>query len=102
MRGLEFSFSSAPAGSGVPTTGYFAAAQYPFAQTNGCSGTGGFYGTHISPYGWYVFTLGKVIKLPGTYVFNIIACGSAGNGTGFHLHYGGGTNDQINIITIAL
>jgi hypothetical protein len=96
MGGLQFSFSTAPGGSNVPTTGYFAANMSSFAQTS-------YSGAGTIPYGTFVFNLAKGIKLPaGTYTFNITVCGSAGTGNPFRLFYGGGFNDQVNITAISL
>ena len=108
MGGLKFSFLATAAGSGVPTGAgtYFAASQYPFSQKS-ANGTGAFNGSSSGdrtsvPYGHFIFNLVKVLKLPvGTYTFNIIACGSAGDGAPFSLYYGAGT-DNVNITAIAL
>lgn len=101
MGGIEFSFSSVPASSGIPTSGYFAASQYPYTQ-DPFSDTG-LYGTNLVPNGNFQFALNKALKLPpGSYTFNIIACASAGTGTGFSSRVGISPTDYINITAIAL
>ena len=100
--GLEFTFSSVPAGSGIPTGSYFAAVIQPFMQS-GFNGTNPFGPTGVVPDGNLTYNLDKVLKLPtGSYTFSVIAYGSAGSGTAFELHYGLGTNNHINITGISL
>lgn len=92
--GIQLMFSQAPAASGVPINVTFA--ENLNSYTNGSTST--------SPIlnGFYLYNLGKAIKLTaGTYTLNVVGVAYA-DGNPFQLNFGEASYDSLNVIAIAL